>query len=445
MSENRPNPRRLAFKTLLRMESAADGGDGGYSNRLIDTTIEESGIEGADRALFCRLVSGVCERSITLDTIISSLAKRAVSKIDKEPLCLCRLGIYQLRYLDRIPEFAAVNETVKLAGRYSRGFVNAILRQYQRTPDFPVPDKQTDTVRYLSFVYSAPEELCARYLSLFGLCRTESILESYLESPPLTLRVNTLRTTRSELIERLLSDGFEATPTPHSPFGVSVRGQGLPRVIDEGLAFVQDESSQLASLVLDPKPTQRILDCCACPGGKSFSAALLSSDSAHILSCDLHPSKLPLISTGAERLGIKSIDTLVRDASLPLPEGEVYDRIICDVPCSGLGVVAKKTEIKYRPLASLSSLGELGYNILASVSSSLSDDGVLVYSTCTILPEENEEVVRRFIGTHQGFVCEDFTVGIFKSTCGMLTILPSRERDGFFIAKIRKVKKNALS
>ncbi|MGM9642777.1 MAG: 16S rRNA (cytosine(967)-C(5))-methyltransferase RsmB [Eubacteriales bacterium] len=429
MAENK-NVRRAALDILQRMEK--DEGEG-YSNRLLDAAISKYGFEGADRALLSRLVSGVTERRITLDYIISKFSKVPLSRLDADALCLLRMGVYQLRYLDRVPTHAAVNETVGLARSRSRGFINAILRSYLRTDEIRFPQEPED--ERLSVTYSAPRELCLKLLSVYGTETAEKILASYLETPALTLRVNTLRITREELTERLTAEGFECRPTAHSPYGIRVLGQGLPRAIAEGLAFVQDEASQISSLVLDPKEGDRVLDACACPGGKSFSAAMLMNNKGSITSCDLHASKLSLIENGAARLGISMIKTAQRDSSKP-SDGE-YDRIICDVPCSGLGVAAKKTEIKYRSLSQNAALVPLQYDILCAVSQSLCIGGTLVYSTCTILPEENEGNVRRFLSEHKDFEAVPFD----GAPDGMLTLLPTAEHDGFFISKITRKSK----
>jgi 16S rRNA (cytosine967-C5)-methyltransferase len=347
------------------------------------------------------------------------------------------MGIYQLRYLDRVPAHAAVNETVSLARSRSRGFINAILRSYLRTDEIKLP-AGPDGER-LSIAYSAPRELCERYISLFGVAESEEILSAYLEKPALTLRVNTLKTTRADLKVKLEAEGFECINTETSPYGIIVKGNGLPSAISEGLAYVQDEASQISSLVLNPSAGDVLLDTCACPGGKSFSAALLMNNTGSITSCDLHHSKLPLITSGAERLGISIIRTEERDSSKPVPsERGKYTRIICDVPCSGLGVAAKKTEIKYRPLAKNAELPPIQYDILCAASDSLAVDGVLVYSTCTILPEENGDIVDRFLREHSNFEALPFCVGDLSAPEGKLTLLPTSEHDGFFISKITR-------
>ena len=430
MAENK-NVRRAALDILMRMEK--DAGEG-FSNRLIDAAISRYGFEGADRALLSQITSGVTERRITLDYIIQKFSKAPLSKLDRDALCLLRMGIYQLRYLDRIPQHAAVNETVNLARSRSRGFINAILRSYLRTDEIEFPAKP-DRER-LSVTYSAPSELCAKFISLFGIAKAEEILAAYLETPALTLRVNTLKTTQGELIAKLQDEGFECTPTATSPYGIRVIGSGLPHAIADGLCYVQDEASQISSLVLDPREGDRLLDACACPGGKSFSAAMLMKNAGSITSRDLHASKLPLISSGAERLGISIIRTEERDSSIP--SDEKFSKIICDVPCSGLGVAAKKTEIKYRPLEKSAELPPLQYSILCAVSQSLEVGGTLVYSTCTILPEENENIVEKFLTEHKDFEAVPFTVGEHNAAAGMLTLYPSKEHDGFFISKIRR-------
>lgn len=452
-----PNPRRLALGVLLRMSEPAvaspsehpgDGAgetetedySGGYSNILVASAIRRTGIDGADRALFTRLVNGVTERRITLDYVIGRLSSRPVRKLDPDVLNILRLGLYQLIYLDRIPDHAALNETVMLAKQSGRGFVNAILRSFTRLEGgIPLPVCDSGSLTGYSIRYSLPEHLCEKLISVYGAETAERIFGSYLHVPPLTLRVNTLRTTREELTERLVSGGFRAEPTAVDG-GIRVAsGSGLPGCIETGDAYVQDEASQLCIAALDPQPGEKILDACAAPGTKSFTAALRMENRGHITACDIHPSKLPLISDAAARLGITVTETVCRDSSQPLPACDVaaYDRVLCDVPCSGLGVISKKPEIRYRAPGDTAELPRLQYAILDSASRALRSGGTLIYSTCTILPEENGDVIDRFLAAHTDFTPCPFEAAGRSAPDGRLTLLPG-ETDGFFIAKLRK-------
>ncbi len=424
----------------IRLLSKLEGEGAGYSNLLFRGT---DGMSDEDRALLRRLVYGVTERRITLDYIISRLSSRPLEKLEGEVLLILRLGIYQLRYADRIPPHAAINETVALCRPSYKGFVNAILRSYQRTGDSLELPPRKRFPKYLSVTYSIPTDTARALIDDYGEERAEAILASFSEVPPITLRVNTLKTTRKELMRRLTDEGFCVKETEYSPVGIRVLGGGLPDCVTDGsgLAFVQDEASELCALALGARRGERLLDTCACPGGKSFSAAMEMQNEGSVLSCDLHESKLPLISENAARLGINIITAACRDASSPCrdDERESFDRVLCDVPCSGLGVIAKKPEIRYKSLDAMRLLPPLQYSILTRSAECLRLGGVLVYSTCTVLRAENEENVERFLSEHPEFSLEPFSVGGLSVPSGMITLTPEKyPTDGFFIAKLRK-------
>lgn len=446
------DPRRLALNVLLRMtpdgEDDGENASAGYSNILLDTAIRRGGLteNPADRALLTLLVNGVTERRITLDALIARFSSRPVDRLDADVLNILRLGIFQLRYADRIPAHAAINETVALALPSARGFVNAVLRSYLRAGEFELCAGK-NKYRDLSITYSVPRDLCRRLCDIYGEARAEAILAASHRVPALTLRVNTLRTDREQLKKQLEAEGFTCTPTRFSPYGLRISSGGIPSAVRDGLAFVQDESSQLCALALDAAPGESVLDTCACPGSKSFSAALTMRNTGKITSCDLHASKLPLITTEAEKLGITIITPVCRDASRA-DEGvrEKYDRVLCDVPCSGFGVMAKKPEIRYRSLESASQLPPLQYAILDASAAAVRPGGVLVYSTCTVLPEENEENALRFLAEHPEFEPLPFSFPSADGSApldaprGMLTLTPDAdyEGDGFFISRFRK-------
>lgn len=436
------NPRKAALGVLMRCSGMTETGDG-YSNLLTDAAIRRGGLGEQDRALMTRLVFGVIERRITLDYVISKLSSRPLSKLDADVLNILRLGLYQLMYADRVPGHAAVNETVSLAKQSSRGFVNAILRNYLRQKDaIAFPDPAKAPVKYLSVTYSVSEEICAEYVRIFGREKAESILSGCSREPLMTLRTNTLKNTREELRARLEDEGFECGYTRFSPTGIRLKNKsGLPKAVLEGYAFVQDEASQICGAALDAKPGSRVIDVCACPGSKSFSAAMQMKNSGSVLSCDLHGSKLPLIESGAKALGISIISTRERDASVRTPDCDgLYDYVICDVPCSGFGVMAKKPEIRYKSLDEAKKLPELQQKILESSSFLVKKGGTLVYSTCTVLPEENELNVKRFLDNNGCFEPEGFSCGELDVPSGMITLTPDGGTDGFFIAKLKRIK-----
>ena len=427
--------RQTAHKILIKTENTK-----GYSNISLDHALEGSVLSAADKALVSALVYGVIERRITLDYIIGGLSSRELKSIDKETLAALRLGIYQLRFMDRIPPHAAINETVSLCSRKSSGFVNAILRAYTRlSSDVDMPNRENDTVRYLSVAYSVCEPLAEKLLGIFGLERAEKLLAASFDAPKTTLRVNSLKTTRDEILAKI--DGSE--PTEISPVGVKVSGAVRELYgFDDGLFFVQDEASQICVGALGAQPGELLIDACACPGSKSFGAAIDMKNEGKVRSFDLHKSKLSLISANAKRLGIDIIDVAEGDARRFLPELEgAADRVLCDVPCSGFGVIAKKPEIRYKDPAESAPLPDIQLAILKNCSRYVKPGGVLVYSTCTIFPEENEENIKRFLESDPSFSLDGFTFGTLEQKKETLSLYPdTHHTDGFFVARMVKKK-----
>jgi 16S rRNA (cytosine967-C5)-methyltransferase len=397
------NIRAIALKLLGRCESAEQ-----YSNLALDAVLRREELSSADRGLLTVLVYGTIERKLTLDYQITALASRSAEKIDPETRNLLRLGLYQFTYLGRVPDHAAVHETVELAPRRTKGFVNAILRAFLRgEKKLALPNEEKEPIDYLSVKYSFLPALCEIFVERFGMERTEAMLEAFNRQPPLTLRVNTLKCTREELLERLLAEGLSAEPTPESHSGIYVSGAPVGSLpgFSEGLFFVQDEASQLCVEALDARRGMKVLDTCACPGSKSFGAAADMQNEGRVISCDLHKNKLSLVESGAERLGISIIETQARDAREPNEEWRgAFDRVLCDVPCSGFGVFSKKPELRYKDPAKSAGLPDIQLAILENASTFLKSGGLLVYSTCTVLPEENRENVDRFLAAHPEFV-----------------------------------------
>lgn len=427
------NPRALSLEVLTRCEA------GGYSNIALDTAIKRNNLSVSDRALFTALVYGVIERKITLDYIISSLSSISNSKIEKDTRNILRMGLYQLIYMEKIPAHAALNETVNLANKRSKGFVNAILRSYLREGEKIEFPSKSDRVKYLSVTYSVGEALVCALLDAYSFDECENILSAFGEKTPITLRVNNLKTTR----EKVLSELEGAVATKLSPDGIVLENAAVSELehLNDGRVTVQDEASQICVRVLGAKEGDTVLDVCACPGSKSFGAAMTMNDKGKILAFDIHENKLSLVKSGAERLGISIISTKEQDARLPIAElFETADKIICDVPCSGFGVIGKKPEIRYKDLAESSRLPEIQFNILKNVSNYLKVGGTLVYSTCTILPDENENVINQFLENNKNFALVPFSVGTLEVNDGMITLLPHiHNTDGFFIAKLVRI------
>ena len=426
------NPRKLAISALERIEK------GGYSNIIISDLLKKNRIDDKDRALFSAIVKGVTERRITLDHIIASLSSFPLSKIDTDALMVLRIGIYQLLYMDSVPKYAAVNECVSLSRKRSKGFVNAVLRNFIRSGcRYELPD---DPHAGMSVEYSVPVPLLEKFISVFGEEKTRAIFEKTLEKRYTDVCVNTLKADVDSFAAELKKSGYHAERGALSQYCVKTDAPYYfleDRFTGEFLAM--DEASQLCGASLGVRAGDLFLDTCSAPGSKSYVAAMSMNNTGRIVSSDLHSSKLSLIASGADRLGIKIIETREADARDFFPDFErAFDCVLCDVPCSGLGVIGGKPEIKYKNVKELSALPDIQYAILSTSSRYVKAGGTLVYSTCTVLPEENELNVQKFLSANSEFSLEPFKVG--NDTCdGMITLTPDvHGTDGFFIAKLKR-------
>lgn len=436
--------RQLAFDTLLGVFR-----DGAYSNIAFDRSARESGLDREQTAFAAALVYGVLERSIGLDYAIEKYLKKGIASLDVEILVILRMGFYQLVYMNSVPDRAAVDESVRLVS-YARktsakGFVNAVLRSFLRDEKrLALPEG--DRLDRLGAAYSCPRWLLAQWEEQYGEEIAEGLAAAALERPPLTVRVNTLRTTRDALVASLGESGVSARPHELLEDCLILEGSGsLERLPQhrEGLFHVQDAASQLCVLALDPQPGCRLLDLCAAPGSKSFTAAERMENRGEICAFDLHEHKLRLIEEGAERLGIDILHTALRDGAAPAgPEPAPADRVLCDVPCSGFGVIRRKPEIKYREERSFAGLPEIQLAILSRAASLLKPGGKLVYSTCTTNRRENGDVVRTFLSQNNSFYPLQLPP-VFSKIGGMddfgdgsaATLLPYLTgTDGFYVA-----------
>lgn len=423
------NPaRKLAHTSLVSALSCEK-----YVNLEVQTALKRSSLEGADRALYSAIVYGTVERLKTIDFIISKLSNRPMDELDIETLCAIRIGICQMAFMDRIPNHAAVDESVELAPRKSRGFVNAILRSYLRNKP-EMPKKEDGLIKYLSINYSAPEELCELFVRDWG-SEAEDILAAFLERERLSLHLNTLR--EDSLCE---AKKLGATESELCSGVVNIPSfDGALEGIEKGLWFVQDEASAYAAEVLGALPGETVIDTCAAPGGKSFAVALAMKNEGKLYSFDLHDNKISLIKKGAEKLGITIIEARAQNAKTPAEElmGKA-DRVLCDAPCSGLGVIGKKPDIKYKDISSVEGLPKVQAEVLRGAAQYVKQGGVLVYSTCTLNKKENEEVVLDFLSENK-----EFSLVPFGETDGMRTMLPHKDKtDGFFIAKLKRGETN---
>lgn len=423
------NVRNAAFITLDRIERGKK-----YSNIELDSVIKKYDMTGTDKSLFTRLVYGCIERKITLDYIIGRFSSKPIAKIDREVLNILRLGTYQIMFLDRIPDNAACNESVELCKKHgfksASGFVNAILREICRKKDKIEYPK--DPIEFLSVKYSYQKWICELWNKMYGYERTKNMLAAMNEPSTISLRVNTLKSTRDDLLHILNNKNIEAEVSEKSPFGINLmKNYAVSDLteISEGLCFIQDEASQICILLAELKSGDTVIDMCAAPGGKSFSAAIEMQNCGELLSFDLHKNKISLIEMGAERLEINIIHPCEKDGTL-FDESltETADCVICDVPCSGLGVIAKKPDIRYKLYDEVKRLPETQYKILQNASRYVKNGGKLIYSTCTLNTEENENVIKRFLNVNSNFKIIE-TKTLFPDT---------DNTDGFYITKLYK-------
>jgi 16S rRNA (cytosine967-C5)-methyltransferase len=450
------NPRRAAFDILHRIEKERS-----FADILIDRAVSSGALKGPDRGLLTELVYGVLRRQGTLDHVINQFSRQKTERLERNVLILLRLGLYQLLYLDRIPVSAAVNETVELAKALApraSGLVNALLRRADRERDaIRYPDPVKEPVAYLAARYSHPQWIVKEWLEQLGREEAKSLASAMVEPPPLTLRANTLKLSRDQLIARLAESGVTAAPLHYSPVGAQVTTRvPLASLAEfrEGLCTIQDESSQLAAIFLAPKPGERVLDLCAAPGGKATHLAQIMENRGSITACDSAERKLALIDDNAKRLQIGIIRTVHLDAGRPLSQAMLerlgagsFDRILVDAPCSGMGVIRRNPDGKW--WKSSDDLGEITHRqkaILAGSADLLDRQGLILYATCSTSRKEDEEVVADFLSKRPDFVLEDLREhfpewGELFTDTGCFRGWPHRHgMDGFFAARLRRIR-----
>ena len=420
--------------------------DGAWSNGILKEYIIRDRLDGRDAALATRLCYGVVQNRLKLDFYLKQLLTGKVSQLHPVMRDILHLGLYQLLEMDKIPESAAVNESVSLAKKYcpkqrsAPGLVNAVLRNGARSKDTL---KQPET---LEETYSHPAGLLALLRSYVGPERLEPMLIANNAAPKTVIQVNTLKIQAGELKARLEAEGIEAEPHGWMPDCLVLSGTGdLERLeaFREGLFYVQDPAARLSVLCAElPRADIRVVDCCAAPGGKSFAAAVALGGRGEIFSSDLYEHKTGLIRKGAERLGFHNIHVSRRDASEEVPEWDrQMDAVIVDVPCSGYGIIRKKPDIRYKDPDTMKELPRLQLQILTAQAKMVKPGGVLIYSTCTLVRRENEGVVEKFLKANPDFSLEPLPLpGVFpKNESGMLALVPGEyDTDGFFIARLRR-------
>lgn len=435
------NARSTALKLLIRSQENKT-----YSNIALDEALKRSKLTSQDKKLAAALFYGVTERIITLDRIIAQYSKRPCDKLSAGIRAILWLGIYQLKFMDSIPDNAAVDESVKLAKKdknpAAAGFVNAVLRSFIRD-DKKLPQGK-DKTETLSIEYSCPRWLIEKWQNEYSSEQTMSLLQSSIGQPPTTIRVNTLKITPQKLSEKLSAQGIKVKHNSLFPNCLAISNVASieeTAAFKEGLFHVQDIASQICCEALDAKNASILLDVCSAPGGKAFTLSQIMKN-GRVLAFDLHENRVRLIRSGAERLGLHNLSADTNNAKVFSESIPKADRILCDVVCSGLGVIRRKPEIKYKSCEEIARLPEIQYEILNTSSKYLEKDGILVYSTCTVSKDENERVVERFLQNNPDFeavnVLED-KGKLFETP--FLTLTPKDlNSDGFFIAKLKRVK-----
>jgi len=426
-----------------------------YADISLNSALRKSdSLTPLDKAFITELVYGTLRWRGRIDWVISRFSKIPAKKLDPWILNIMRLGVYQLLFLDKVPPFATVNESAKLARCYGDigkvKFVNANLRAVGRGRDkIEYPDIERDPELHISVVYSHPLWMVKRWMKTFGVKATIDLCQSNNETPPLTIRTNTLKTPRQELFNELEMNVKEISLTPCSPDGLQIRGASDITALssfEKGLFQVQDEASQLVAHIIVPKPGDMVLDACSAPGGKTTHLAQLMENRGEIFALDINSSRLALLGENCKRLGITNVKAFKKDASLPLGFSEQFNRVLVDAPCSGMGVLRRNPDSKWnRREEGIVPLKRLQLSILNNLAAYLKENGVLVYSTCTVTPEENEEVIDDFLANHPEFVLDSIS-NVLPSSCGSLvdnrgffkSYPHLHNMDGFFAARLIK-------
>jgi 16S rRNA (cytosine967-C5)-methyltransferase len=444
------NAREASLLALTKIEE-----EKAFANLALADVFAAHALDERDKRLAAEITYGVVTYRLTLDWLINQITGRPVTKLDRPVLHALRIGFYQLLYLERLPAPAVVHSTVELIKKGKKRtlapFVNGVLRGFLRKKSsLPWPDPQLDPLAYLTLRYAHPEWLVKRWLERFGREETEKLLAANNQVPPLAARVNTLRINRDALLQRLAAENIRAFASEVVADGVIIQGGGNLTAVAayrEGLMQIQGQSAMLTSHILQPTAGAKVLDGCSAPGGKATHLAQLMENSGEIIALDLYEHRLALVEANARRLGVKIIQTACLDVREIKPAHfGLFDHILLDVPCSGLGVIRRKPDIKWRRQEEdIISLAVLQREILAAAVRVLKPGGTLVYSTCTNEPEETEEIIRDFLSHHSDFTAAELTpylpVGWQEQTGAYgIQLYPHLQQvDGFFIAKLQKI------
>lgn len=420
------NPRKIAASVLVKIEN-----DSAYSNITLSAVFKEYDLSEEDKRLISRLVYGVLDRKITLDYVLSNFMKTPLKKTAPLTLSVLRSALYQIMFMDKIPDSAAVNEAVKIIKKSKEnrnsGFVNAVLRSILRT-NIELP--KGNSAKDLSIRYSCPLWITESFINDYGTDTATELLEESLKTPRVVLRVNTVKTNTEKLKEILENEGLNTEKSDIENALILEKGIDVSKskAFKDGMYYIQDTASQKSVAVLSPIKNQRVLDVCSAPGGKSFLMAQMMENKGEIISCDLYPHKIELIKSTAKRLRLDIINPIINDATIYNSELGLFDAVLCDVPCSGLGVLRRKPEIKYKDVEDFSHLERIQLKILNTSVKYLKPDGKILYSTCTLRKSENENNINRFLNEHKEFKLE------YEHT-----FMPHTDKtDGFYCALLVK-------
>ena len=437
--------RQTAFTALMRVER-----DGSYSNIALDKKKKKSSLSQRDKNFVSGIFYGVIEKCLLLDYNISVYSDIPLNKLDMEIINILRMGLYQIFFMDSVPDSAAVNETVNLChgNKFSSaaGFVNGILRSALEYGSLKLPNPKKGKSKFYSVSFSCPERIVKIWRQSYGDDITRDILESLEGRPPINARVNTLKTNTDELKKSFEESGVNVECSELSENCLKLSNTGsiekLPQYRN-GLFHIQDTASQICCKMLDVHEGQTVLDVCAAPGGKSFTLAQMMNNKGRIISCDLYESRLGLVENGAKRLSIDIISTVAGDAS-KISDFPMADRVLCDVPCSGLGIIRRKPELRYKEDLGIDTLPDIQYLILCNSAGFVKSGGLLIYSTCTLDPWENNENARKFLEEHEDFepyalkLPDNIKRGIEENE-NELTLFPHiNDTDGFFFFFFRR-------
>lgn len=444
--------REVVYRVLVEVEKGA------FANLVLDDFLKNSVLSGKDRALATEIIYGTVKNRNRLDWIIDNLVKN-ISKLDIKVRVILRMALYQIVFLEKVPASAATNEAVKLSKKMFHqgvaGLVNGILRNYVRNPQqISWPKPEENPLEYLEIIYSHPAWMIKRWLKRYSFSAVEEMCRFNNEPAEMWVRTNTLRTSREDLEAQLEQEGCRTQRSWRAPEGLLLKdAPPLYRLksFQDGLFTVQDESSMLAAHFLRPRPGQEVLDVCAGPGGKTTHLAQLMENSGSILACDVHEHRLKLIEENAQRLGIKTIKTHLQDATKMDKQGRSFELILVDAPCSGLGVLRRRPDSRWRKSEEdINTLAALQVNILENALNLLKTGGRLIYSTCTIEPEENYGVIEQVKRSNPAIRALDLTpFALYQPVSeeekaelqkGARQYLPFKDKmEGFFIAGLEKV------